>query len=49
MRTNILLETDRYRFVETDTDIFKKFSPLFGHLRYSIGHQYRYSKICSPI
>jgi len=33
-----LLETDRHRFVETDTDIFKIFSLIFGRFPYSIGH-----------
>jgi len=27
-----ILEIDRYHFFETDTDIFKIFSPIFGQL-----------------
>jgi len=44
------LETDRYHFFETVTDIFKKHIHRYlASYRYSIGHRYRYFNICLPI
>jgi len=37
-----VLETDRYHFFQTDTDIFYRY---LASLRYSSGHRYRYSKL----
>jgi len=44
-----IVETDRYNFFETDTDIFKiKIHQYLAICRY-FDHRYRYSKICFPI
>jgi len=44
-----VLEINRYHFFETDTDIFNFLHRYLASCRYSIGHRYRYSKICLPI